>query len=158
MVTANCGALPCRVGWSCRRRRWSPSVVYAAAVALCGGVMIRFLRRRRRRAIDFVYKLRFCSRHLFHHASSSERDDHNITRHNTARSSPCLWSPITFSCRYGHRCFVNLITCTYECRIAEYQNRATRHSQDELHVGCIVGSAFPSSPRSICVKMRHVRE
>ena len=86
MVTANCGALPCRVGWSCRRRRWSPSVVYAAAVALCGGVMIRFLRRRRRRAIDFVYKLRFCSRHLFHHASSSERDDHNITRHITARS------------------------------------------------------------------------
>ena len=57
-----------------------------AAVGLCGGVMIRFLRRRRRRAIDFVYKLRFCSRHLFHHASSSERDDHNITRHITARS------------------------------------------------------------------------
>ena len=56
------------------------------AAALCGGVMIRFLRRRRRRAIDFVYKLRFCSRHLFHHASSSERDDHNITRHITARS------------------------------------------------------------------------
>ena len=56
------------------------AVVYAAAaaaaVALCGGVMIRFLCRRRR-AIDFVYKLRFCSRHLFRHASS-ERDDHNI--------------------------------------------------------------------------------
>ena len=44
-------------------------VVSAAAAALCGGVMIRFLRRRRR-VIDFVYKLRFCSRHLFHHASS----------------------------------------------------------------------------------------
>ena len=58
------------------------------AAALCGGVMIRFLRRRRRRVIDFVYKLRFCSRHLFHHASGSgETDDHNITRHNNARSA-----------------------------------------------------------------------